>query len=78
MTTTGTPWSLAEDRRLLEYCRGAGSYSRVNLVLLASVWPERTLPEIVNRFKYLMRIALGEEDSQTHMLDSSTETEESS
>nr|VZI22444.1 unnamed protein product [Spirometra erinaceieuropaei] len=78
VATTGAPWSLAEDRRLLEYCRGAGSYSRVNLVLLASVWPERTLPEIVNRFKYLMRIALGEEDQQTHMFDSATESSQSS
>ncbi|VDL89985.1 unnamed protein product [Schistocephalus solidus] len=78
VATTGSPWSLAEDRRLLEYCRGAGRYSRVNLVLLAAVWPERTLSEIVNRFKYLMRIALGEEDYQTYMFDSSTESSQSS
>ncbi|KAL5106106.1 hypothetical protein TcWFU_002521 [Taenia crassiceps] len=54
-------WSMAEDRRLLEYFRDVGRCSSRLFRKLAAQWPERSMEEMVARFKYLMLVAYGED-----------------
>ena len=54
-------WSMSDDRRLLEYLRSMGRCSRRLFSKLAAHWPERSLEEIMARFKYLMLVAYGED-----------------
>ncbi|CUT99232.1 conserved hypothetical protein [Echinococcus multilocularis] len=53
-------WSMAEDRRLLEYFRDVGRCSSRLFRKLAAQWPERSMEEMMARFKYLMLVAYGE------------------
>ncbi|VDK37707.1 unnamed protein product [Taenia asiatica] len=54
-------WSMAEDRRLLEYFRDVGRCSSRLFRKLAAQWPERSMEEMMARFKYLMLVAYGED-----------------
>lgn len=54
-------WSMAEDRRILEYFRDVGRCSSRLFRKLAAQWPERSMEEMMARFKYLMLVAYGED-----------------
>lgn len=56
-----SPWSMAEDRRLLEYFHGVDQCTASHFRNLAADWPHRSPQELAARFKYLMLVAYGED-----------------
>lgn len=54
-------WSMAEDRKLLEYFHGIDKCTAQHFRDLAAQWPQRSPQELAARFKYLMLVAYGED-----------------
>nr|CDS31069.1 conserved hypothetical protein [Hymenolepis microstoma] len=58
---TEATWSMAEDRKLLEYFNGIENCTANHFRDLAAEWPQRSPQELAARFKYLMLVAYGED-----------------
>lgn len=58
---TEATWSMAEDRKLLEYFNGIDKCTASHFRDLAAEWPQRSPQELAARFKYLMLVAYGED-----------------
>ncbi|VDN98838.1 unnamed protein product [Rodentolepis nana] len=58
---TEATWSMAEDRKLLEYFNGIEKCTVSHFRDLAAEWPQRSPQELAARFKYLMLVAYGED-----------------